>query len=64
MTIGLPSVNLFLMKTTTTRDEMVNEVVSVAREMLISKLGRAPTKAEIVAFVPLAYTKDAARLVK
>lgn len=62
MTIGLPSVNLFLMKTT--RDEMVNEVVSVAREMLIGKLGRAPTKAEIVAFVPLAYTKDAARLVK
>jgi len=52
------------MKTTTTRDALVNEVVSVAREELISKLGRAPTKAEIVAFVPLAYTKDAARLVK
>ena len=49
---------------TTTRDEMVNEVVSVAREMLISKLGRAPTKAEIVAYVPISYTKDAKRLVK
>ena len=49
---------------TTTRDALVNEVVSVARGMLIAKLGRARTKAEIVAYVPISYTKDAARLVK
>ena len=52
------------MKTTTTRDALVNEIISIAREELISKLGRAPTKAEIVAYVPISYTRDAARLVK
>ncbi len=47
---------------TADRKALVSEVISVAREMLIGRLGRAASNEEIIRFVPVAYTKDAAVL--
>ena len=47
---------------TADRKALVTEVISVAREMLIGRLGRTASNEEIVRFVPVAYAKDAAVL--